>query len=170
MRYHTKAEPGWRNGRRAGLKNQWGQPREGSIPSPGTDSLMNCLKHMLGAVFFRLHGLLIARCKRCFSVAATTERIMDHMIIYAIKRGIRLSGVVHEAAPEIRRVIFFSVLLQECLACLSPITKGVMDEDNPFRAYPAPLTRAGTCSNALFFCAPSRAKVSILSCLHFMCK
>jgi hypothetical protein len=107
MRYHTKAEPGWRNGRRGGLKNRWLQGREGSSPSLGTDSLMNCLKHMLGAVFFRLHGLLIARCKRCFSVATTTERTIDHMIIYAIKRGIGLSGVVHEAAPEIRRVIFF---------------------------------------------------------------
>ena len=28
--------PGWRNGRRSGLKNRRGQPREGSTPSPGT--------------------------------------------------------------------------------------------------------------------------------------
>ncbi len=29
-------EPKWRNGRRAGLKNRWGQPRVGSTPTFGT--------------------------------------------------------------------------------------------------------------------------------------
>ena len=31
-------EPGWRNGRRSGLKPRGWQHREGSIPSPGTSS------------------------------------------------------------------------------------------------------------------------------------
>jgi hypothetical protein len=29
--------PKWRNGRRAGLKNRWGQPRVGSNPTFGTN-------------------------------------------------------------------------------------------------------------------------------------
>ena len=35
--------PGWRIGRRAGLKNQWGNSRAGSIPAPGTFLQANTL-------------------------------------------------------------------------------------------------------------------------------
>src|SRR5512134_622265 len=31
--------PGWRNGRRSGLKIRWGKPRAGSSPAPGTPRL-----------------------------------------------------------------------------------------------------------------------------------
>lgn len=40
--------PGWRNGRRYGLKIRWAQVREGSSPSPGTTRLLQNLSGMIG--------------------------------------------------------------------------------------------------------------------------